>query len=418
MFNRHLFSAAQLFTPEPVPPLGGMPAFANHSFIDRATENRDFRCGAGLYFIGHRDGHECVRVLYIGMFLGSIQNVFGGDLIQARWSRHISTIGLRGQRVSISKNLQLVFAEAAPTHPITEAINLGNPIMLAQDRGYCVSANRLKFAAQNWTQMFSHPPTEWIDQFVFGYVQLSGGFWRDRTPADLRDAIQKAELELIKAWSPVLNGRVVAPNLNPQHPNIVLDDLERRLAMQLPNINGRPTLREGDLQAGGESQKIPEIPGCDVETLAPEAPEAETVGAMDTNPADEDAIDAFNERLPDGCPSDIVDRLRLFISGIADANIHYTGTNGGDLRVRVRHAQGGRKRNVFTMYWQARNEHFFCRALVAHTNLEGPGISNVRACAPPEPLWSQFTVNCVDGCDVAVTTIVKTAIQNFQLRTA
>ena len=48
------------------------------------------------------------------------------------------------------------------------------------------------------------------------------------------------------------------------------------------------------------------------------------------------------------------------LSKIPEISVYHTDTNAGDLRVRV----GNDGRVLFTMYWQSRNEAYFCRCFV------------------------------------------------------
>lgn len=48
------------------------------------------------------------------------------------------------------------------------------------------------------------------------------------------------------------------------------------------------------------------------------------------------------------------------MSKIPEISVYHTDANGGDLRVRI----GNDGRVLFTMYWQSRNEAYFCRCFV------------------------------------------------------
>lgn len=74
-----------------------------------------------------------------------------------------------------------------------------------------------------------------------------------------------------------------------------------------------------------------------------------------------------------------------------NVEIHFTGTHGGDLRVRTKN-RAGKEKNVFTMYWQTRYKRFFCRANHHQQNLEKVrSFANVRKPRTEgEPLKSEF----------------------------
>lgn len=78
-------------------------------------------------------------------------------------------------------------------------------------------------------------------------------------------------------------------------------------------------------------------------------------------------------------------------SNLPEVEIHFTGTHGGDLRIRTKN-RDRREKNVFTMYWQTRHQRFFCRANHHQQNLEKiRSFANVRIPkAVGEPLNSEF----------------------------
>ena len=71
--------------------------------------------------------------------------------------------------------------------------------------------------------------------------------------------------------------------------------------------------------------------------------------------------------------------------------VHYTDTNGGDLRLAVPGAVLGqqRLRNFATMYWQTTKHVVFARTFLTPEELEVFGIANSRETSRSEPLKSE-----------------------------
>lgn len=394
MFNEYVYDAGQLFEATPTNPLGGMPAFANCIFQSNpGLPDRQSMClGAGLYFITYHD-----VPIYIGKFLGRFDDVFKGDLFSARWLRHISTISLRGSRISISPRLQNEFTIHNPQHGISASISAADPVMLGKDRGFQVAGNRLMFAASNWS-VFQLDPGQWLANLKFGYVQLEEAFWRDRGFGDQRiwTAIDAAERSAIDAWRPQVNGGVRNAATTAVNPTALLASLKELLQ--------------------GELENCPAVAPAD----SPPADVAEPLQAVvsefrhELKADDEEAKDTVREDLPDGCPTAVLEAIIGALQGDQHAEVHYTLTNGGDLRVRV--LDVSRPRNVFTIYWQRKNQQFFGRALVPFGDVARlAGITTAKACPRHEPLWCEFTVDCSGKASAAaVADVVRLAVQNLR----
>ena len=418
MFHQYVISGDRLFSPTYVGHSPGMPTMADHNFRIQPDLPENLRKGSGLYAIfrrRHDSQWELAQweLAYIGRFIGPDTDVFGGDIISARWARHIATLSLRGVKISISINLRNAFTAAAPTHPIAAAIAVADPEILRKDRGFQVSANRITYGARLWSQVFSQTPSNWLGDIVFGYVQLDQAAWATCPQQSIWVAIDQSEADAIGHWLPPLNGGVAQPRLDPLDIQFVLTDLKKRLEVRLSkqgccageSTDGGGNALESPTAPDAVTQRIPQRMAANTQDMQ------NAVGPPDVDADLEHAIDAFDERLPDGYPRSLVDGIRAWALDHDDVEIHHTLTNNGDLRVRI---FGGRQnRNVFVLFWQAKNQRFFCRALVAPNTVLGPGIANVAACPTYEPLWVQFTVQCVEGALQCLLAIIDQSRTNY-----
>jgi len=392
MFNEYVRHGGELFQAIVAGATHGMPAFANYTFqMNPGLPDRlSMRCGAGLYFITYRG-----VPIYIGKFLGHIQDAFAGVLFSARWLRHISTLSLRGRRISISMRLQSWFTSLNPHHEISVQIAAANAALLAKDRGFQVAGNRLMFAAVNWP-VLREDPKKWLHHFTFGYVQLNRAYWRGRgfTDEAIWNPINAAERRAIGGWRPQANGEIREAATAAAGPEDLVRSLKAILQRELEG-----EVAPADLPVPDEAQPL-------------QAEVRDFRGQL--NADHEEAKDAFREGLPEGSPTAVVEAIINALQDDLATEVHYTMTNGGDLRVRV--LDVARPRNVFTIYWQIRRQRFFGRALVPVDVLaHQTGVTEAAVCPAPEPLWSRFTVDCSEeGAPEAVSEVVRLAVENLR----
>lgn len=376
MFQRHIYSARDIFTTSAAATPAGLPSFCNLKVSKRPNGNPPAIAGCGLYFFLHKG-----QLVYIGKFLGSIHDAFGGDIFSARWNRHISTLSLRGSRVSIGENtLEKAVQEGMP-QDLENALRRAAKDTLAKDRGFMVPYKRLKYAALHW-QDFSQEPEAWLDDIKVGYLQLDPAMGKQHAIAALRKMVSAAEGHAIARIPTVLNG----PG------DFDLDLLK--------------TLSEDDVFTQlGSMFDLPSNEPVDQDELEPAVSFAAASQDKEQKPAAAAEIESdfygerFLESLPSDCPEQTVQALYDAFGEMSVAEVHHTKTNGGDLRIR---ATAGRKtRNVFTMYWQPKNQVFLCRILLAPENVIGAGIVSAHASTPPEPLPTTFKFDCLPSGAIA-----------------
>lgn len=356
MFKRHFFSASQIFTTATVATQEGMPVFASLRVSKNFSGDAQAIKGCGLYFFLHH-GH----LVYIGKFLGTIRDAFSGDIFSARWNRHISTLSLRGSKISISQgNLARASAQGLPADVLT-ALQAANALKLAKDRGFMVPYKRLKYTAMNWTE-FSGSSASWLPNIEVGYLQLDPTAWSHLSISELRDEVSKAEERAIEKIPTVLNG-----------PGEFDAALIKRLSKDRVF-----DLLESIVKATGQTKPKNEI----------------NSQSKDINPEVESDFysERFLELLPSEGPEETVAAIKGSFEEDAAAQVHHTKTHGGDLRVRA--LKGRPRRNIFTMYWQSRNQMFSCWINIAPSNLGGAGVFGVKAFTNRKNLTTTFKFDC------------------------
>lgn len=367
MFKRYLFNADQLFDINVVPSLAGMPSQANLSVSKKTNTPKGLSQGCGIYFILHKS-----KLIYLGKFLGTKSDAFAGDLFNARWCRHMSTLPMRGSRISVGAKLVRAFAAEQPTHLLTSVLTSVSPVVLGADRGFVVPFNRLKFVALNWASFSKHHDS-WIGDFRFGYLQLDPTYWTSHTTAQVRSTVSQVEKEVIEKYKPVCNVEsTFAPDL------IVECDIES-LFEDL----------EAVFKQGKEDDKTESLIEENSTELVKVANELTSDGYGEN----------FMESIPQDCPQETVDAIKSAFGADSSVEIHHTKTKGGDFRIRA--LNGSPRRNVFTMFWKVTKDVFLCRIYLPLNQVNGPGIINATHSPENEPLMTTFEFDCTQSGSIA-----------------
>lgn len=391
MFKRHLFSASDIFSTSVATGPVGMPGFCDLRVAKRTTESSGAITGCGLYFLCHKG-----QLVYIGKFLGSIHNAFAGDIFSARWNRHLSTLSLRGSRISIGKAaLEKALNEGVPQE-LNDALQGADSVILAKDRGFMVPYKRLKYAALHW-QDFSRSPDSWLADIQVGYLQLDSSAFKKYSTYALRKMVSAAEDEAIAQLPTVLNGpgRFDVHLLKALSSDQIFERLASAFQAPIKEISV-VTQQEGD--------------ATDLED------ESELEGQNQTVEAEIESNfygERFLELLPSDCPEDTVHALYDAFGGSHQAQVHHTKTNGGDLRIRSTNASA--KRNVFTVYWQPRLQLFQCRILLSPDKVLGAGIVKASASRAGEPLPTTFKFDCTQSLGISnLIELVRKAVETWE----
>jgi len=360
MFIRHFVHASDIVHAGRADVLPGMPTFCNLKVSNQGRVDPALRRGCGIYFILHQH-----NLIYVGKFLGSIQNAFGGDILAARWKRHMSTISLRGSRIAISAASVAHAQQRGLPADLHAQLAEADSATLARDRGFMVPNKRLLYAALHWGS-FSQAPENWLQDFHIGYLQLDANHWTQQTTHQLRNLVTNAENCAIGHLRPALNGQGL---FNP--------DLVRALDVDAI-FDSLETLFDRGIDHHQQDAETNDL-GVAIET--------DSYGEQ------------FLESLPSGCPEETVQALYETFGDNPDAQVHHTRTNKGDLRIRATRSR--RNRNVFTMYWQSSNEVFHCRIYLDLTNVTGAGIIDAAPSPAQEPLPTTFKFDCSQPGSIA-----------------
>jgi len=156
--------------------------------------------GAGLYLISYRE-----TVAYVGKFLGTASAPFTSDIRHQRWSRHIATLTLRGERLSIPARTRTAVSAIDDFDAEFRAVVSRIPI---KDRGCVTSVNRVRFAHQHWGSFRDATAASLLTPFTFAYVRVTMTHPRAGDFLELRRRIEVAEAKAIDELLPPANEQV------------------------------------------------------------------------------------------------------------------------------------------------------------------------------------------------------------------
>ena len=197
----HVFHGSEVIDVRQDCSLPGNPAFADLIFRPHRNLAPSVVAGAGIYSI-HFDGN----LLYLGKFQGTKGNPFGGSVVDARWTKHVSTLSLRGRSISVPNQTIMQLANSHGHHPAVVGIVGGDRSVVSKDKGCISSLNRIRFAMQHW-DAFADFNLGVLNRFTFLYAQIQP---RAVSEDWIRGAVSDLERDLVAQLQPPCNGNVPA----------------------------------------------------------------------------------------------------------------------------------------------------------------------------------------------------------------
>jgi len=359
------------------PSIPGNPEWMNIRFKRRLKLDNSQFTGLGVY-AGFFDN----QLIYIGKFLGQKTNPFAGNVIDARWTKHVGTLTLRGRNLSYStRALDEIYQLSLP-----EAL-LGflqaDRQLLSRDRGMSSTLNRFQFGAENW-EIFKTLEMKTLKRFHFIYVRLTKGEHFDDICHDtLRRIVSEVEDHQVATLRPRCNAVIKATTEENQKarlmPEPVAKSIEDAFIKRMAQFSSAKAPEETRHPVTPHQDELTiEGPGVgyqQVETPEPEVASSEALfmARIENNP------DALN----------LIEAMREHFDQVDNVEIHFKKFDAPDLRVRA-YDINGKGRNVFTIQWQPKNKSFLCRSLSEDLHHDRAEFINVRETYRKEPLKTQF----------------------------
>lgn len=217
----HEFQGSDVIDVRQDQPLRGNPAFADLVFRPRRNLAPSVVAGAGVYATLFDN-----RLIYLGKFQGTKGNPFGGNVVDARWTKHMATLTLRGRRISVPNQTIIELSSRHPDHPAVIGIMGADQGFLSTDKGCISSLNRIRFAMQHW-DAFADFNSRVLNRFQFLYCQMQP---RSVSEDWIRGAVSDLERDLVAQLQPPCNGNVPAERARHHTLNQTREALEAALS--------------------------------------------------------------------------------------------------------------------------------------------------------------------------------------------
>jgi hypothetical protein len=325
--------------------------------------------GPGVYSIFYEGS-----LIYIGKYQGERHNPFTGNVVRLRWLNHIGSMTMRDQRQSYGKRtldeLNALKVNSNPIAALAASYSVGavssDQHVLMRDRGCQSTAPRARFASEHWAD-FGCDEGPNLSQFEFHYFRLEPNE-ASAGVAVVRELVSAIETDLVAAFLPRCNVSGKGRSTNENEPNDVsAEEVRRYLGASLGHdlinddpLSFHPSLRRQRLQTSSASSEIAQF-----------EPEPEEVSLEQK----------FEDRLgEDDKARKFIEIFRRYADRCKDLELHYTATNGVDLRLRsldfIKENRGGQ--NFMTMTWSPRFKVFSIKTLMAPDECEVPHLLQRR----------------------------------------
>jgi hypothetical protein len=384
------FNACDLLTGHTVAPLVGATNWANLEFKAKSQAAAKIG-GCGLYCASYKG-----QAIYVGKFLGTEANPFGGDLQKIRWERHIPSLTMRGQRVSLGKSVLAKLIQENSASPLASDLAQADQTLLTKYRGYHASYNRVQFAVRHWEALQAEPEV-FLPDFDFGYVQFERQDLEGRSNTAIWKLVSNAEDLARQQLHLCCNGESNFEASIAEAPQSLEQVLER-LYTNMDRLRGEEPARTHTTQA--ISLSTVEAGAMDRKAIVPEHQQFDA------------AMEQLEESLPTGWRTEWLERLRLAFQGGA-VEVHATETRKhGDVRVRGLDLK--RQRNLFTMAWRPSDGRFSCRILINEDQVaDCPGVE-MQSSSRTDPLPTGFIFDASQDQETSINGLLRLIEQAHQ----
>jgi hypothetical protein len=371
------FNASDLISAHPIEQVEGTPVWFNLDFKSKARAVAKIG-GCGLYCVSYKG-----RAIYVGKFLGTESNPFGGDLQKIRWERHIPSLTMRGHKVSLGKVVLAKLKKSNADSILTTELAQADHSAIIKYRGYHASYNRVKFAAMNWDDLQAGP-SEFLPNFGFGYVQYE--------PKDLEGLSDSAIWQLVSSAEVLAREQLhLCCNGESDFMTSVAEPSLSLLQVQEHFMTIMTRLRDDHnclIDAVHNSFKVKYVVGV-----------TQKRATLPTHLKSDTAMELIEENLPSGWRSEWLERLRLSFQ-CETLEVHATNTRTyGDVRIRALDLK--RQRNLFTMAWRPSDGRFSCRILLEEAQVaDCPGVE-MQAPSQCDPLKTGFIFDASQNHEAA-----------------
>lgn len=314
----------------------GIDGYFNYQTYQlRSNKNVNFDVsGAGLYGILYKD-----RLIYVGKFQGTKYDYNAGNIIEARWVKHISSMTFLGHNLSLSKKSLKKIIEFISNYSdnlVGQQSVLFNSILrtdhdlITTDRGCLSTFERFNLGMEIWSN-FNINLQDILSNFTFIYTKFYEGIEINKA----RHICSEAETEIVNLLQPRCN---VIKN----HKGV-----DAILVEETKDLFEKTISKNFDTSYVKDKNNILAYNNDDHEPKF-------LVNLQDTSLKAQEAI------------NNMIYEVELW----EDVSIAYTDTSSGDLRIR-KHLPSNHFVNAVTIEWQKNKERFLCKTMLSQSDLSG-----------------------------------------------
>jgi hypothetical protein len=390
IMNIYTWLASELYQSEDKPPVNGKPLWANQHFKTTHSLSRQQVAGPGVYAIFYLE-----KLIYIGTFNGIGTDSCGGNITTIRWNNHLGGFTSRDHRISFNQKVIQQIAMAKSGSDPGNGFANADPKVLSKDQACVSTYNRFLFSTEYWHNFSGVLDKNIMKDFKFTYFQISPQ--TVATVSDVRKLVLDVETGLIKELRPRCNSKTLPHLAYTEHSvDFVIEKINEALKDAIK------AKRNNRIDFSGINQPLSKLNLHVKPATIKTKPESETAIAQ-TN---------FLNRIEGN------QAAQAFIKAIMDLQspnleIHFTKTNGADLRIRYKNLN--KPRNIFTIYWQVNNQGFSGRTYLPVNQCQLLGLKG--AVKDPDPLPTKFFVlPAQHGMDETIIKVIKESIKHLDNR--
>ena len=331
----HLIEAKDVIHYEPFGGINGYFDYQTYQLKSKKNVNFDVT-GAGLYGILYKK-----KLVYVGKFQGTKQRFAAGNIINARWVKHISSMTFLGHNLFFSKTSLdgiIDFIYNYTNNLIGQQSVLFNNILKAEydlittDRGCRSTFERFNLAMEIWATLNIN-----LDDILSNFTFVYSKFYEDIDIKKARHICSKSETEIVNLLQPRCNVIKERKEIN----SLFWEETKILFEKTISKYSDTPFFED-------------------------ENDNYNTVN-NDDNHAPKFLV---NLEDADFKVQELINNLIYKVETWEDVSIAFTDTSSGDLRIR-KHLPNNNFVNAVTIEWQKKRKRFLCKTMLSKNDISG-----------------------------------------------
>jgi len=319
-------------------PFGGVDGYFDYQTYQlKSKKNVNFDVtGAGLYGILYKE-----KLVYVGKFQGTKQQFAAGNIIDARWVKHISSMTFLGHNLFFSKTTLddiIEFISNYTDNLVGQQSVLFNNILKAEyelittDRGCLSTFERFNLGMEIWATLNIN-----IDDILSNFTFVYTKFYKDIDIKKVRDICSKSETEIVNLLQPRCNVIKNRKEINP----LLIEETKELFEKTISKYFDTSSIRNEN--------------------------DNSNLVYKDDNHAPKFLVNLEDADLK---VQELINNIIYKVETWEDVSIAYTDTSSGDLRIR-KHLPNNHFVNAVTIEWQKKRKRFLCKTMLSKSDISG-----------------------------------------------